>query len=62
MILLVQMTEICLISLDSPDHTSFPLNLHGIKHAMGIDYDPINGYLYWTDDVVSRYFKNYGTH
>lgn len=52
MILLVQMTEICLISLDSPDHTSFPLNLNGIKHAMGIDFDPINGYLYWTDDVA----------
>lgn len=52
MILLVQMTEICLISLDSPDHTSFSLNLHGIKHAMGIDYDPVTGYLYWTDDMA----------
>ncbi|XP_069679259.1 low-density lipoprotein receptor-related protein 6 [Periplaneta americana] len=50
MLLLVQRTDICTISLDSPDYTNFVLPLVGIKHAIAIDYDPVNGYLYWTDD------------
>lgn len=28
------------------------LPLTGIKHAIAIDYDPVDGYLYWTDDEV----------
>ncbi|KDR08547.1 Low-density lipoprotein receptor-related protein 6 [Zootermopsis nevadensis] len=50
MLLLVQRVEICTISLDSPDYTNFVLPLTGIKHAIAIDYDPVDGYLYWTDD------------
>lgn len=52
MLLLVQRVEICTISLDSPDYTNFVLPLSGIKHAIAIDYDPVDGYLYWTDDEV----------
>jgi len=52
MLLLVQRVEICTISLDSPDCTNFVLPLSGIKHAIDIDYDPVDGYLYWTDDEV----------
>uniref|UniRef100_A0A224X518 Putative nidogen n=1 Tax=Panstrongylus lignarius TaxID=156445 RepID=A0A224X518_9HEMI len=50
LILLVQINEICMISLDTPDHTSIPLYLRGIKHAIGIDYDPVHGFIYWSDD------------
>jgi low density lipoprotein receptor-related protein 5/6 len=53
MLLLVQRVEICTISLDSPDYTNFVLPLTGIKHAIAIDYDPVDRYLYWTDDEVS---------
>jgi hypothetical protein len=53
MLLLVQRIEICTISLDSPDYTNFVVPLSGIKHAIGIDYDPVDGYLYWTDDEVN---------
>ncbi|XP_014248480.1 low-density lipoprotein receptor-related protein 6 isoform X2 [Cimex lectularius] len=63
MILLVQVNEICLISLDSPDHTIISLNIVGIKHAIGIDYDPVNSYIYWTDNEaqVIRRAKLNGT-
>ncbi|XP_075213889.1 low-density lipoprotein receptor-related protein 6 [Lycorma delicatula] len=50
LLLLVQRTDISVISLDSPDHTNQILPLHGIKHAIAIDYDSIDGYLYWTDE------------
>ncbi|KAF6200224.1 hypothetical protein GE061_006527 [Apolygus lucorum] len=48
-ILLAQLHGISLISLDSPDYTMISLDLKGIKHAMGLDYDPVNDYIYWTD-------------
>jgi low density lipoprotein receptor-related protein 5/6 len=53
MLILVQRVEICTISLDSPDYTNFVLPLSGIKHAIAVDYDPVDGYLYWTDDEAS---------
>jgi low density lipoprotein receptor-related protein 5/6 len=53
MLILVQRVEICTISLDSPDYTNFVLPLTGIKHAIAVDYDPVDGYLYWTDDEAS---------
>ncbi|XP_012280055.1 low-density lipoprotein receptor-related protein 6 [Orussus abietinus] len=50
LLLIVQRNEICRISLDSPDYTNFVLPLTGIKHAIAIDFDPIEEMLYWTDD------------
>ncbi|XP_046394159.1 low-density lipoprotein receptor-related protein 6 [Ischnura elegans] len=50
LLLLVQRTEICKISLDSPDYTNFVIPLQGVKHAIAIDFDPVEGFLYWTDD------------
>lgn len=26
------------------------LQLENINHAIAIDYDPVDGYVYWTDD------------
>jgi len=48
----VQKTEICQISLDSPDHSIISVPVTGLAHAIAIDYDPIEGYIYWTDDEV----------
>nr|CAD7429275.1 unnamed protein product [Timema monikensis] len=50
LLLLAQRTDICRISLDSPDYTNFVIPLQGVKHAIAIDFDPVEEYLYWTDD------------
>ncbi|KAG7206637.1 hypothetical protein KM043_000315 [Ampulex compressa] len=50
LLLIVQRNEICRISLDSPDYTNFLLPLSGIKHAIAIDFDPVDEMLYWTDE------------
>lgn len=47
---LVQRTQVSRISLDTPDHTSFPLTLDRVKYAIAIDYDPVDGYVYWSDE------------
>jgi low density lipoprotein receptor-related protein 5/6 len=49
-IFLVQRTLISKISLDSPDFTSFPLPFGKVKYAIAIDYDPIEDYVYWSDE------------
>jgi low density lipoprotein receptor-related protein 5/6 len=46
------MTDVGRISLDTPDYTQFVLPLMGIKHAIAIDFDPVDRHLYWTDDEV----------
>lgn len=50
LLLIVQRNEICRMSLDSPDYTNFVLPLTGIKHAIAIDFDPVDEMLYWTDE------------
>lgn len=50
LLLIVQRNEICKISLDSPDYTYFVLPLSDIKHAIAIDFDPVDEMLYWTDE------------
>lgn len=50
LLLIVQRTEICRLSLDSPDYTNFVLPLSGIKHAIAIDFDPVDQMLYWSDE------------
>jgi len=51
-IFLVKKTDICQISLDSPDHSVMTLPLSGLTHAVAIDYDPVEDFIYWTDDEV----------
>lgn len=48
----MQKTDIYQISLDSPDHSIVPIPLTGLVHAIAIDFDPVDGYIYWTDDEV----------
>ncbi|XP_063231013.1 low-density lipoprotein receptor-related protein 6 isoform X2 [Bacillus rossius redtenbacheri] len=50
LLLLAQRTDICRISLDTPDHTSFVMPLQGVRHAIAVDFDPVDEFLYWTDD------------
>lgn len=52
MLFLVQRTQISRISLDSPDYTSFPLPLGRVKYAIAIDYDPVDDFIYWSDEKM----------
>ena len=51
-VLLARRWDIRRISLDTPDHTDVVLPLHNLQHAIAIDYDPVDGHVYWTDDEV----------
>lgn len=51
MLFLVQRTQISKISLDTPDYTSFALPLGKVKYAIAIDYDPVEDYVYWSDEL-----------
>uniref|UniRef100_A0A8D3DN13 EGF-like domain-containing protein n=1 Tax=Scophthalmus maximus TaxID=52904 RepID=A0A8D3DN13_SCOMX len=52
MLLLARRTDLRRISLDMPDFTDIILQVDDIRHAIAIDYDPVDGYIYWTDDDV----------
>ncbi|XP_075422854.1 low-density lipoprotein receptor-related protein 5 isoform X1 [Ascaphus truei] len=51
-LLLARRTDLRRISLDMPDFTDIVLQIDDIRHAIAIDYDPVEGYIYWTDDEV----------
>ena len=51
-LLLARRSDIRQISLDMPDYTDIVLDFTNIRHAIAVDYDPVEGYVYWTDDEV----------
>ena len=53
-LLLARRTDLRQISLDTPDYTDLVLQVEGVKHAIAIDYDPVEGYVYWSDDEVRK--------
>ncbi|KAH3884133.1 hypothetical protein DPMN_008105 [Dreissena polymorpha] len=59
MLLLARRTDIRVISLDMPDFTDIVLQLDNIKHSIAIDFDPVEGYVYWTDDEVRAIRRAY---
>ncbi|XP_047660030.1 low-density lipoprotein receptor-related protein 6-like [Tachysurus fulvidraco] len=52
LLLLARRTDLRRISLDTPDFTDIVLHAEDIRHAIAIDYDPVDGHVYWTDDEV----------
>lgn len=52
MLLLVRRTDIRMISLDTVDQTDIVLGIPDIRHAIALDYDPIDRMVYWTDDEL----------
>ncbi|CAB1346314.1 unnamed protein product, partial [Coregonus sp. 'balchen'] len=54
LLLLARRTDLRRISLDTPDFTDIILQTDDIRHAIAIDYDPVDGHIYWTDDEVTR--------
>ncbi len=56
-LLLARRTDLRRISLDTPDYTDVVLQVDQIRHAIAIDYDVVDGHVYWTDDetlAISR--------
>ena len=51
-LILARRKDIRRISLDTPDHTAITIPLDNIQHAIAVDYDPVDGFMYWTDDEV----------
>ncbi|KAM6074172.1 low-density lipoprotein receptor-related protein 5 isoform 4-T4 [Chlamydotis macqueenii] len=58
-LLLARRTDLRRISLDMPDFTDIILQIDNIRHAIAIDYDPLEGYIYWTDDDVRAIRRAY---
>ncbi|XP_054682744.1 low-density lipoprotein receptor-related protein 5 isoform X3 [Grus americana] len=58
-LLLARRTDLRRISLDTPDFTDIILQIDNIRHAIAIDYDPVEGYIYWTDDDVRAIRRAY---
>ena len=52
MLILARRTDLRRISLDTPDYTAVVMPVSGVKHAIAVDYDPGDGFVYWTDDEV----------
>jgi len=50
MVFLARRFDLRMISLDTPDFTDVVINVHNVSHAIAIDYDPIDKFVYWTDD------------
>ncbi|KAM4615156.1 low-density lipoprotein receptor-related protein 6 isoform 1-T1 [Polymixia lowei] len=59
MLLLARRTDLRHISLDTPDFTDIILQAEDIRHAIAIDYDPVDGHIYWTDDEVKAIRRSY---
>lgn len=54
LLIVVRRTDINVIYLDSPDYSYKAINLTNVKYAIAVDYDPINEFIYWTDDEEAK--------
>ena len=56
MLFVARREDIKWISLDTfrPNHTAIDVTipLDNIQLAIAVDYDPVDGYMYWTDNEV----------
>uniref|UniRef100_A0A8C1AQH6 EGF-like domain-containing protein n=1 Tax=Cyprinus carpio carpio TaxID=630221 RepID=A0A8C1AQH6_CYPCA len=59
LLLLARRTDLRRISLDTPDFTDIVLQTDDIRHAIAIDYDPVEGHIYWTDDEVQAIRRSF---
>jgi len=51
-LLLVRRTDLRWVSLDTSDFTDVVLDIRNVRHAIAVDYDPIDRHVYWTDDEM----------
>lgn len=43
-------SDICVVYLDSLDYTHRTLPLKDVRYSIAVDYEPVDGFVYWTDD------------
>jgi len=51
-LLLVRRTDLRWVSLDTADFTDVVLDMRDVRHAIAVDYDPVDRHVYWTDDEM----------
>lgn len=54
MLLLARRSDLRRISLDTLDRTPVVLPVANVRHAIAVDYDPVDKFFYWTDDEVNH--------
>ena len=57
-LLLVRKVDIRRISLDTPDRTVVIVPVPGIRHAVAIDFDPVDKFVYWSDKEMLEIRKS----
>lgn len=61
MLIVAHRSDIRYISLDTPDFTAIVVPLENVSRAIAIDYDPVEEFVYWTDDqekTIRRAYLN----
>lgn len=53
LLLIARKKDISKISLDTADYSDMIVSLSLVRQAIGIDYDPIERYMYWTDNELN---------
>lgn len=48
-LLVARKTKLLIVSLDTPDYTHTVLPVPNLKHVFAIDYDLVEGHVYWTE-------------
>lgn len=58
LLVVARRTDICVIYLDSPDYSYKVIPLGDVKYSITVDFDPVENYLYWSDDEVKKIQKS----
>ncbi|KAM7433074.1 hypothetical protein ABFA07_016624 [Porites harrisoni] len=57
-LLLARKVDIRRISLDTPDLTDVVVPVSGLRHAVAIDFDPVDKFVYWSDKEMFEIKKS----
>ncbi|KRX57417.1 Low-density lipoprotein receptor-related protein 6 [Trichinella sp. T9] len=49
-LIVARRSDIRILSLDTPDYSDYALNVQSIKQAVAVDYDPVEKFVYWSDN------------
>jgi low density lipoprotein receptor-related protein 5/6 len=61
LLLLVRRTDLRWVSLDTLNYIDVVIDIKDVRHAIAVDYDPVERHVYWTDDEsrsIRRAFLN----
>ncbi|XP_039253082.2 low-density lipoprotein receptor-related protein 6-like isoform X1 [Styela clava] len=56
-LLLARRPDLRVISLDTPDYTDIVVPLQNIKYAIAVDYDPVDGFVYWSNILKKAIYR-----